>query len=244
MSTQSPPPDDDSPPGTSSPAIRPSRVPESRPGAAGGTRDLNRQRRTDQLSQAALTLFLERSIDAVTIDDITRSAGVAKGSFYRYFDSREALVRSLMAPIADATLTTLDACTRALRDARDREAVTAAFTTLTLTLAGQLLEQRDLVRLYLQESRGPAWGDRRAVAELSEAVSARAIEITLAARSHGMLRDVPPPVSALAVVGAAERLLHAWLTDSLAVPPVEAALAVVDLVLHGVLPRADPDPAP
>ncbi|MFT3756483.1 MAG: helix-turn-helix domain-containing protein [Pseudoxanthomonas sp.] len=43
-------------------------------------------------------LFLERGLEDVTIDEITREAGVAKGSFYRYFKDKEELVRALLEP--------------------------------------------------------------------------------------------------------------------------------------------------
>ena len=40
--------------------------------------------------------FLERGIESVSIDDITREAGVAKGSFYRYFADKDALVGAVI----------------------------------------------------------------------------------------------------------------------------------------------------
>ena len=67
----------------------PLHVPETRPGQAGGKRDQNRRARTQGLCDAAEKLFLARGIESVSIDDITKEAGVAKGSFYRYFSGGE-----------------------------------------------------------------------------------------------------------------------------------------------------------
>src|SRR5210317_2345369 len=65
---------------------RPRRAgPVERPGAVGGKRDLNRRQRVQDLIDAGLSLFLERGIEAVTIDEVARKAGMAKGNFYRYF---------------------------------------------------------------------------------------------------------------------------------------------------------------
>ena len=182
-----------------------------------------------------MTLFLERSIDGVTIDDLTRAAGVAKGSFYRYFESKEALVESIVSPIASRIQTIMGQCEADLLQAADPLSLYAAFLRMALDLSPVLQHEPQVVRLYLQESRGPAFGDRRALREMSDVVADQAISITLAARTHGLLRDIPPQVSALAVVGAVERLLFEFLSGRLSVPADEIAQAMVTIILEGVV---------
>src|SRR5688500_3148300 len=77
-------------------ALRPPRLPALRPGPVGGARDANRLARLGQLGESALELFLAEGIPYVTIDQIVERAGVAKGSFYRYFRDKEELVASLL----------------------------------------------------------------------------------------------------------------------------------------------------
>lgn len=45
--------------------------------------------RRDELMNAAQHLFLERGVEATTIEQITSGAAVAKGTFYLYFSSKE-----------------------------------------------------------------------------------------------------------------------------------------------------------
>ncbi len=60
-----------------------------------------RQARTRQLLDAALDVFLERGFEAARLDEVAKRAGVAKGTLYLYFASKEALfedlIRSLIA---------------------------------------------------------------------------------------------------------------------------------------------------
>ncbi|MFK7975551.1 MAG: TetR/AcrR family transcriptional regulator [Halioglobus sp.] len=55
------------------------------------------------LMDAGKALFVERGVEQVSIDAITSKAGVAKGSFYNHFESREALFEALI----EATLAQL-----------------------------------------------------------------------------------------------------------------------------------------
>ncbi|MFA9471265.1 MAG: helix-turn-helix domain-containing protein, partial [Deltaproteobacteria bacterium] len=83
---------------------RPRRAgPVERPGAFGGKRDINRRKRVQDLIEAGLSLFLERGIEAVTIDEVAREAGMAKGNFYRYFRDKADLVEAVIEPVASTT---------------------------------------------------------------------------------------------------------------------------------------------
>jgi AcrR family transcriptional regulator len=52
------------------------------------------ERRTDLLD-AAEAVIVERGLGATTIEDVTKRANVAKGTFYLYFDSKDAVVAAL-----------------------------------------------------------------------------------------------------------------------------------------------------
>ena len=47
------------------------------------------------LVRAGQRLFSEHPVDAVAIDDIVRAAGVAKGSFYKHFPDKDALLAAV-----------------------------------------------------------------------------------------------------------------------------------------------------
>jgi AcrR family transcriptional regulator len=51
--------------------------------------------RPDELLDAAEKLLVQHGVEATTVTGITAAAGVAKGSFYRYFSSKEQLLAAL-----------------------------------------------------------------------------------------------------------------------------------------------------
>jgi len=65
-------------------------------------RQLSRRERKKQetrlsLMEAALRLFGENGYDATTVKDITDAVDVAKGTFFNYFDTKEAILPALAA---------------------------------------------------------------------------------------------------------------------------------------------------
>lgn len=186
------------------------------------------------LSEAGLRLFVERGLDGVTIDDITQAAGVAKGTFYRYFEDQTALVDALLAPARSVLVDGMEACGRALAAARDVEAMFDAYRAMAAVIASALLQYPDVVRLYLQECRGPAVGARIKVVEMARLLSRHAVDITEKSHTYGLLRPIRPAVSGLAVVGAVERLLLAVLSGEDIGNPLEVPDALTTLVLDGL----------
>ena len=217
--------------------MNPRRLPASRPGQEGGTRDQNRRRRVASIANAALELFLEHGIQAVTIDQIVANAHTAKGTFYRYFEGKEEVVDRLMEPLREALALAMDTCVASVEKASS-ERVSAAYVTLALDLAVLLERHPDTLRLYLQEARAPGFKARQPIEAMATEVRTRAIALTEAAWEAGLLAPRDPRVSALAVVGASEELLQSILKGLDLGPPPKVAAALVEMVLQGLAPNA------
>jgi AcrR family transcriptional regulator len=54
------------------------------------------KRTRKKLKEAALDAFSEKSIDAVTVEEITEKADVGKGTLYQHFDDKEEIVVTLV----------------------------------------------------------------------------------------------------------------------------------------------------
>lgn len=63
-------------------------------------RQARRKERTKRLlTDAATKLLLEKGVDALTVQDITEQADVARGTFYVYFESKEEVVWAVLEAI-------------------------------------------------------------------------------------------------------------------------------------------------
>jgi AcrR family transcriptional regulator len=199
-----------------------------------GKRARNRRERTEALIAAGLELFLERGVEPVTIDELAKAAGMAKGNFYRYFDDKRALVDAILAPVAGEVRTAMRRGLVTLGRAESSDDMTTAYAGLALELAALAMPQMPVVQLYLQENRSPPTVATGGIRALGNEMEQGAMALTDVAVSHGLLRVSDPRVSALAVVGAVEQLALAVLRGTLDARPEEIARIVVGMVLDGI----------
>lgn len=214
---------------------RPRRVgPTERPGALGGKRDLNRRKRVQDLIDAGLSLFLERGIEAVTIDEVAREAGMAKGNFYRYFRDKADLVEAVIEPVASSTRDAIQHCDVLLREANGREDAVAAYGELGHKLIGALAMYPDAMCLYLQERRAPATSARLAISDLAAELDERAMALSQVAVDRNLVVVSDPRVSALAVLGAVEALALASVRNQVTMDPIATTKRLISIVLEGL----------
>src|ERR1700752_2113773 len=76
-----------------------------------------------QLVAAASALFARQAVEAVTVDDVIREAGVAKGTFYVHFKDLPALI----AAVADDLVESIDELLQPVRLSIDDPALRIAY---------------------------------------------------------------------------------------------------------------------
>jgi AcrR family transcriptional regulator len=76
---------------------------------AAGRRDRKKSETREALRAAAHRLFAEKGFSSTTIDDITDAADVSRRTFFRYYDSKDDLLRSDVSDLLPAMLAALRA---------------------------------------------------------------------------------------------------------------------------------------
>jgi AcrR family transcriptional regulator len=82
-----------------------------------------RERTRSHLIEAAYRVFAQKEMDAVTIDDIIAAAGVARGTFYNYFQTREEVLRAVAADLSDVMNQKIWAQSTEIYDPAERMAI-------------------------------------------------------------------------------------------------------------------------
>ena len=190
-----------------------------------------RDERRAQLVAAAREIFGEKGYHEATVDDITRRAGVAKGTFYLYFAEKKEiyydLVRSFFQHITDIGASV----------AREVHTV-PAFYARTEQAASQLLavfsEHHSLARLAYRES---ASSDPRLETMLRDfyrqlaLVEAENIRVGI---RLGIFRKVDPMICAYAHIGMVERVALGLLREPSSPPPAHAVRELLSIAFEGL----------
>jgi AcrR family transcriptional regulator len=108
------------------------------------------ERRLDLL-EAARKVFAEKGIPAATVSDVTEAAGVAKGTFYLYFESKEALLGALKERFVDDLI----AHASSLLPRIGRDDWWALADSTVGSMFDFVLGNRDLIQVFAQEGLTP-----------------------------------------------------------------------------------------
>ncbi|MEU5714937.1 TetR family transcriptional regulator [Streptomyces sp. NPDC020403] len=140
-----------------------------RRGAPGGLRERKKQRTYQAVSETAISLFLERGFDKVSVAEVAAAAEISKPTLFRYFPTKEDLVLHRFADHEDeparvvsgraGNTSPLDALHRHFLDGLERrDPVTGLCDTpAVLAFLGLLYRTPSLVaRLYAYQSRSEA----------------------------------------------------------------------------------------
>jgi len=214
----------------------PEAEPEAKPkrGEPGRRSPVLRDERRAQLVAAAREVFGERGYHAATVDDITRAAGVAKGTFYLYFsEKREVyyeLVRTFLGHVKDIGASVANEvhtpeqffqrCEKAakelLRVFRDHYSLARLAYRESMSLDAELEQMlrefyRDLARVEADNIR-------------------LGIEL-------GLFRSVDPLICAYAHIGMVERVAFGLLTEQKPPPPEHVVRELLSIAFEGLRKR-------
>jgi len=182
-------------------------TPDSEPPA----KSVDRDRRCAQLLCAAQDVFIEKGYHATTVDDITRAAGVAKGTFYLYFNEKRAVFYAVIEQF-------FERLTEVLRSVSE-DVTTFGELVQRVKVAGERLavffaENRGLVRLAYRESMGLDERLEQIERDFFRGLATAQAQNVKLAIDLGIVREeVNPLVAAYAHIGMVERLLQQALFD-------------------------------
>ena len=193
----------------------------------------DKSQRRDEIMAAAKEVFARKGFHDTTIADIAKQAGLAYGSIYWYFDSKDELFHALMAVEESALRSHVAAAVGARQDgdgeAPFRTAVQATFEFFESDKATVKLLFRDAYAL----------GDRfeKHLGGIYERFIDDIESVIVVAQQRGEMVAAPPRMVAYTLAALIGQLAHRRLSTDDGVTAAEVADFVVTLVLNGLRPR-------
>lgn len=192
---------------------------------------MGRDERRQTLLLAARDVFARKGYHAATVDDITRAAGVAKGTFYLYFQEKRQIFYEVVRGFFDL----VKAIGSEVTGSTNPFDFMATAERAAHELMRVFLDNRELARLVYRESMGldpelerMAGGFYREIANVQAANVRAGIDL-------GLLRNVDPMVVAWAHIGIVERVLLALLEQDSGLPTPETIVReMIALAFEGL----------
>jgi AcrR family transcriptional regulator len=212
---------------------------ENEPAKEGSAPARRRQRRKDarpsEIIEAAIEIFGERGFGAARLEDVAKRAGVAKGTVFVYFSTKEELFRAVAQSVLATNLDRLQAAAAGL----DRPV--AEVVPLLLEQAAFVIGQGRLpamMRLLIAESRqfpdlARVWHD-----EVVSKVLGLLTAMIERAQARGEIRPGNARLFAFSILGPmlASALFREVFRDTALLPDVdELAAQHAQTVLNGLL---------
>ncbi len=195
-----------------------------------------KQERPSEILAAGLSVFAERGFSTARLDDVAERAGVAKGTIYLYFSTKEELFEAV---VRDAFASVLERLTGAL--ALPDISCTALVRLMIQTMYAQMVatERREILRLLVAEAkRFPdlvAFYHREAISRGKAIIT----EILRRGIASGEFRDSPATRFPEVIIGPAI-MAAVWKLVFEPVEPMDLERMIeahLDLVLGSILVR-------
>jgi AcrR family transcriptional regulator len=172
------------------------------------TNALPKQERRQQILGAARDVFARRGYHQSTIDDIVAEAGVARGTYYLYFEDKRAVFSDLIDRFAQRLSMTI---VRIVPDDPART-VSEQVRENIRAILGVCLAERAMTKILFTDAVGIDSAFDRKLQNFYDTVVQLCTESLKEGQGLGIVRDGEPRVLAYLTIGALKELLYQAVT--------------------------------
>jgi AcrR family transcriptional regulator len=195
----------------------------------------DKSKRRGEIMAAAKNVFARNGFHATTIAHIAKEAGLAYGSVYWYFDSKDELFHALMSAEGDALRAHIAAALAASGERPDKNGESLRVTVQAVL---EFFEaDKAVTKLLLRDAY--ALGDQfeKHLGSIYERFIDDIEKRMIVAQQRGTVINAPPRMLAFSLAALIGQLAHRRLTTDDGVTASEVADIVVSFSLNGLLPR-------
>jgi AcrR family transcriptional regulator len=177
-----------------------------------------RQKRRQQILNASRNVFAKRGYHQATIDDIVAEAGVARGTYYLYFEDK----RAVFADLIDRFAARITMAIQRIATGDPSRSVEEQVRANIRAILGVCLGERAMTKILFTDASGVDPDFDRKLATFYDSVVQLLIESLRDGQALGIVGDGEPRVFAYLTIGALKELLYQAVTLGLAEESADA----------------------
>ncbi len=199
-------------------------------------RKSRRDRRREELKNAAIEIFFEHGYHAAKVSQIVERVGVAQGTFYLYFEGKQQLFSELISDFLELFVSTVADWEPG--DINSRKVLRQELTRVGLSVTRVLLDNKKVTAIFFRESQAVAPELNTLIRHSYEMLLAMLTDFNRILCKRGLIAEMNFRVLATMTVGMVERIIverivHDTLKDA------EPEEIVEHLVLHYMAGTSD-----
>jgi AcrR family transcriptional regulator len=172
-------------------------------GRVSRARLLRESRRASMLLEAK-KLFSQKGYHDTSIDDLIEAAGIARGTFYLYFESKRAIFDELL----DDLVTTLQAQVKRIEVGPEAADPLEQMNVTVDGVLKTLLDNREMARILLREAVGIDSDFDRKLSDFYGRILAMFVSALNTGRTLGVVRPCDATVVARCTLGSVKEVVH------------------------------------
>jgi AcrR family transcriptional regulator len=192
---------------------------------------MDKAERRQQILSHARDVFAKRGYTAAKIDDIVAAAGVARGTFYLYFEDK----RAIFEEIVDRVFTRLGMTILRVDPNDPARSVAAQIRENIRRIVSMLLEDRATTKIMLSDAMGIDAAFDRKLLSFYDEVSTLLEQSLRDGQALDVVAKGDPKLYAYLTVGAMKELLYQVVMREWETPAEEIVEQIYSFLRHGYL---------
>jgi len=204
-------------------------------GRVSRARLLRESRRASVLAEAK-KIFSRKGYHDTSIDDLIEAAGIARGTFYLYFESKRAIFDELL----DGLVTTLQAQVKRIEVGPEAPDPLEQMNVIVDGVLKTLLDNREMARILLREAVGIDSDFDRKLSDFYGRILAMLVSALNTGHKLGVVRPCDADVVARCTLGSVKEVVN-WAfveQDPLKIDMKALGREVIAHILKGVWPES------
>src|SRR5581483_1492778 len=163
-----------------------------------------RESRRAGVMMVARRIFAEKGYHATSIDDLIEAAGIARGTFYLYFESKRAIFDQLL----DELVAVLQANVHRIDVSPGAPPPVEQLNAIVDRVLGTLVEHREIAQILLREAVGIDEDFDRKLADFYGRIEGMLERAIQTGQGMGLVRACDAQVVARCILGAVKEVVH------------------------------------